>query len=413
MILADTKPVRSLYVHVPFCARKCAYCAFYSEASDGDIVNRYVSSLILELERLAGPGLNLETLYFGGGTPSLLTCRQWEQILNALKRVQLWGAAEWTIESNPATVSLEKARLWRSHGVNRISLGVQSLDETLLDRLGRIHSRSMVFKSYDVLRQAGFDNINLDLMFAIPGQTMGNWRDTLEEVLAMGSEHLSCYELIYEEDTPLFELLQTGCIHVNEDLACAMYEELLDRSASRGFIQYEIANLARNARVQKPVVLRAPRETNERLESAEIFRDRLPLPQFACRHNVNYWRGGSYYGLGPSAAGYVGGRRTKNVANATLYCEKVEQGDSPVEWTETLPSLARAGEIAAFGLRMNRGWAFDEFRGVSGYDLFPEWESDIQELVARGWGEISGSEFHLSETGLRFADAAAAQFLRT
>src|SRR5213075_79432 len=201
--------ITSLYVHVPFCAHKCAYCAFYSEPSSGEMINRYVRELIRELERVADE-LKPRTVFFGGGTPSLLNLRQWEQILRALDRLGLLGADEWTVECNPATVSLEKARLLRDFGVNRISMGVQSLDGALLDRLGRIHTREMVFKSFDTLRRAGFDNINVDLMFAIPGQTMDAWHTTLNEALAFGSEHLSTYEVIYEEDTPLFARLQAG-----------------------------------------------------------------------------------------------------------------------------------------------------------------------------------------------------------
>src|SRR5439155_3522173 len=177
-------------------------------------------------------------------TPSLLNLRQWEQILLSMQRLNLLGAAEWTVECNPATISLDKARLLRSHGVNRISMGVQSLDAALLERLGRIHSRQMVFKSFDILRQAGFENVNLDLMFAIPGQTMAAWRDTLKEAIAMESEHLSSYEVIYEEDTALYEQLQAGEFEVNEEMACAMYEELLEQTAAAGLHQYEVANFA-------------------------------------------------------------------------------------------------------------------------------------------------------------------------
>src|SRR6266576_2664410 len=222
------EPNASWYVHVPFCARKCSYCAFYSEAASGELVNRYVGALIREMERLAS-GLRLRTIFFGGGTPSLLNLRQWEQILRAMERLNLLGADEWTVECNPATVSLEKARLLRTYGVNRISMGVQSLDERLLDRLGRVHSREMVFKSFDILRSAGFDNLNIDLMFAIPSQTMEIWRATLAEAIALGSEHLSSYEVIYEEDTPLYAQLQAGEFSVDEDLASAMYDELLTR----------------------------------------------------------------------------------------------------------------------------------------------------------------------------------------
>src|SRR5277367_4516065 len=185
--------IQSLYVHVPFCAQKCTYCAFYSEASSGELINRFVHALVREMEIVADD-LNPKTIFFGGGTPSLLNLRQWEQILRAMEKLNLLGAEEFSVECNPATVSTDKAKLFRDFGINRISMGVQSLDEKLLDRLGRIHSREMVFKSFDVLRRAGFENINLDLMFAIPTQTMDIWSETLKEVMAMQSDHLSSYE---------------------------------------------------------------------------------------------------------------------------------------------------------------------------------------------------------------------------
>src|SRR5271154_950836 len=237
--------IQSLYVHVPFCAQKCAYCAFYSEASSGELINRFVNALVRELEIVADD-LKPKTIFFGGGTPSLLNLRQWETILRVMEKLNLLGGKDFSVECNPATVSADKAKLFRDFGINRISMGVQSLDEKLLDRLGRIHSRGMVFKSFDILRHAGFENINLDLMFAIPTQTMEIWRATLHEAMAMQSEHLSSYEVIYEDDTPLYEQLKAGEFSVNEDLACEMYEELISSAARSGFRQYEIANFARN-----------------------------------------------------------------------------------------------------------------------------------------------------------------------
>ncbi len=245
--------IASLYIHVPFCAQKCVYCAFYSEASSGELINRYVAALVRELEIVAAD-LKPKTIFFGGGTPSLLNLRQWETILRAMEKFSLLGAEEFTVESNPATVSADKAKLLRDFGVNRISMGVQSLDEKLLDRLGRIHSREMVFKSFDILRRAGFENINLDLMFAIPTQTMEIWRETLNEAMAMQSEHLSSYEVIYEDDTPLFEQLKAGEFSVDEKLACEMYEELIARATHGGFHQYEIANFARDAKSNHPTI---------------------------------------------------------------------------------------------------------------------------------------------------------------
>jgi oxygen-independent coproporphyrinogen III oxidase len=388
MRFRSNTPVSSLYVHVPFCAHKCSYCAFYSEASSGELIERYTRALVRELE-LVAHDLRPKTVFFGGGTPSILNLKQWTAILRAMERLNLLGAAEWTIESNPATVSFDKARLWRDYGVNRISMGVQSLDEQLLDRLGRIHSRAMVFKSYDILRRAGFDNVNLDLMFAIPGQTLDVWKATLDEVIVLGSEHLSCYEVIYEEDTPLFAQLAAGQITPDEDLACTMYDTLVDRAAAAGFVQYEIANFARGMQ-----------DRND------------DIPARACGHNVNYWRGGSYYGLGPSAAGYVRGVRAKNWSNTQLYCERLERGERALETVEELAPLKRAAETAAFGLRMNAGWPLADFETVTGFDLRAEWRGEIANLLHRGWADLTNDRFRLTAAGLRFADSAAEMFLR-
>ena len=392
MAVRQASSVSGLYVHVPFCAHKCEYCAFYSEASNGQTIQRYVDALCREFE-LTAHDLKPRTVFFGGGTPSILNLRQWEQILTTMQRLNLLGAAEWTIESNPATVSPDKAKLWKSFGVNRVSMGVQSLDANLLERLGRIHSREMVFKSFDIFRQAGFENINVDLMFAIPGQTMDIWKATLDEAMALGSEHLSSYEVIYEEDTPLYEQLQAGQFSVDEDLACRMYEELVLRSSAKGYHQYEVANFARGEITFDPGL-------ND------------SLPAYACRHNVNYWRAGDYYGLGPSAAGYVRGQRTKNWSNTILYCEQLEKGKRAIESTEELSPIRRAGETAAFGLRMNAGWPFEEFRRVTGYELRAEWRSEIEELVSQSWAEIENDRFRLTAEGLRRADYAAELFLR-
>jgi oxygen-independent coproporphyrinogen-3 oxidase len=407
MVADAFEPITSLYVHVPFCAKKCSYCAFYSEASDGETINRYVASLIRELELIAHD-LKPRTVFFGGGTPSLLNLRQWEQILAAMHRLGLTAAAEWTVECNPATVSLDKARLLRSYGVNRISMGVQSLDETLLERLGRVHSRQMVYKSFDILRQAGFDNVNLDLMFAIPGQTLEIWRGTLTEAISMGSEHLSSYEVIYEEDTALFAQLQAGEVEQDEDLACAMYEELVQLAGQAGFERYEIANFARTPKEQGTRLI--PNGSPPEQDSSPS--PQLPVPGLTCQHNINYWRGGSFYGLGPSATSYIRGVRTKNCANTILYCDRVERGERPADFSETLGPLARAGETAAFGLRMVAGWPFDQFQHITGHDLRQDWASEMNELASQGWAETTQERFRLTAQGLRFADSAAQFFLR-
>jgi oxygen-independent coproporphyrinogen-3 oxidase len=234
------------------------------------------------------------------------------------------------------------------------------------------------------------DNVNLDMMFAIPGQSLQSWRRTLAEALALGSEHLSCYEVIYEEDTPLFQQRRAGLAATDEDLACAMYEELLRAAAAGGFRQYEVANFARHRAA-------APAE----------------VPDLACQHNVNCWRGGSFYGLGPGAAGYVRGVRTRNCANTLLYCRQLERGRRPVQSTEHLPALARAAEIAAFGLRMTAGWPLELFERRTGFDLRQEWKGEIKRMIQMGYAELNEQRFHLTPQGLRFADWAGAEFLRS
>jgi len=380
--------IPGLYAHVPFCAHKCEYCAFYSAPPKGQEMARYTRALIRELE-FAASELRPETVYFGGGTPSLLPVNLWQEILSAMERLNLLGAGEFTIECNPATVSEDKARLWRDYGVNRVSLGVQSLDESLLDRLGRIHTRQMVYDTCDLLRRVGFDNLNVDLMFAIPGQTMEIWRKTLAEAIALGSEHLSCYEVIYEDDTPLFEQLKAGRFDVNEELACDMYEELIQQASSAGFHQYEVANFARHTGP-------APAE----------------IPDHACKHNIGYWRGLPFYGAGPSASSFVNGIRFKNWSNTRLYCELLEKNARPIESKDILPPLARAGEIAGFGLRMTAGWPFELFIERTGFDLRKEWSVEMERLISLGYAVRDDRGFRLTCRGLRYADWAAELFLR-
>jgi oxygen-independent coproporphyrinogen-3 oxidase len=213
--------------------------------------------------------------------------------------------------------------------------------------------------------------------------------------MALGTKHLSCYEVIYEQDTPLYAQLKAGEFDVDEDLTCTMYDELVDTSSANGFMQYEIANFAQNAGGPSDV------------------------PSFACRHNVNYWRGGYYFALGPSAAGYEPqptgtlGVRTRNWANTQMYCELVEKGQRPYEQREELPPLARAGEVAAFGLRMNAGWPFESFRHATGFDLRKEWQGEMRKLAADGLAMIESDRFRLNSRGLRLADLAAQEFLRS
>src|SRR5579862_235216 len=261
--------VEHLYVHVPFCAAKCNYCAFYSEAGSATKMEDYVNALLLEIEKCSAQ-LAPKTIFFGGGTPSLLPATLMRRILESIRsKVSLNHVKEWTIECNPSTVSTEKAKLFQEFGVNRISMGVQALDDDLLQNIGRVHSVDAAVSSYEKLRATGIANINLDLMFGLPGQTMEHWVNTLNKAIELQPEHLSTYCLILEEDTEFWSLFQKGLIKPNEELELAMYQTAIEVLAAAGYAQYEISNFAKSGR--------------------------------ACAHNVAYWEGKNYLGLGPSA----------------------------------------------------------------------------------------------------------------
>lgn len=392
--------VGSIYLHVPFCAVKCHYCAFYSKEPDRQIMDNYVRALCLEIENAADSAVP-RTIFFGGGTPSLLNLNHLKLVFSAMERAGWCNAEEWTVECNPATLNKDKIQLFLDYGVNRISMGVQSMEPQILERLGRIHSRKMVFDSYENLRKAGFSNINLDLMFAIPGQTMEDWESTLETILGLNPEHMSCYELIYEEDTPFFHSLNTGEFEMDEDLAETMYLTLIRNLEDHGFYQYEVANFAQNQS--------GPLSSHS--QSGDATLKPPAIPDRASIHNLNYWQGGSYLGLGPSANGFINKTRYQNVANTQRYCELIHSQGNALEWNEELPQVHRAAEIAAFGFRTFAGWNLTHFHELTGIKLEEQWADVVLKLKNFGW--IAQHRNHLFPThdGLRFADAIAREFL--
>ena len=357
MRTSQTK-VEHLYVHVPFCAAKCNYCAFYSEAGNADKMSGYVDAVLLELEHFA-PQLAPTTIFFGGGTPSLLPAPLMRRIL---EKIPATHATEWTIECNPSTVSTEKAKLFRESGVNRISMGVQSLDDELLDVIGRVHSVKAAVESYRKLRDAGFDNINLDLMFGLPGQTMEHWRNTLAKAIELQPEHLSTYGLILEEDTEFWRMFGKGLIKPDEELELAMYQTGMEVLAAAGYRQYEISNFSK--------------------------------PGKECRHNIAYWEGKDYLGLGPSACSTVGSKRWQNSAQIENWA---------VCFEENLTAELRAAERAAFGMRMNAGVPAELVRG--------RWDKQIAELLSAELVQWRNGRLAPTARGILFADEIASAFV--
>lgn len=364
--------IRHLYFHIPFCPKLCPYCSFYVETGAKNKTTRFLDALLREVEAARDVHeLQPETIYFGGGTPSALTCEQLEYLLGGLReRLDLRALREWTFEVNPATVRADKARVLREAGVSRISLGVQSWDNGLLKTLGRIHDADKAVKTYDVLRAAGFTNINIDLMFAVPGQTLDQWRASLDRTIALGPEHVSSYCLTYEEDTEYFRQLQLGTFRQDDDRDADLFEMTIDMLTTAGFGHYEISNYAR--------------------------------PGFESIHNFAYWRGADYLGFGPSAFSTVGLQRWQNVPNSAAYMDRVLSGECATGFTEDLTAETRTGEIAAFAVRTREGIATN---------ALDRWSKEMREFHELGFLEERGDRTILTRRGKLMADSVAEAFV--
>ena len=360
--------VRHLYVHIPFCPKVCPYCSFYKEASDRNKTKAFLESVLKEASG-ASPGLRPETVFFGGGTPTALSTPHLEWLIGGLReRIDFSAVREFSLEMNPATVSHEKASALLAVGVNRVSMGVQSWDDALLRTLGRVHSADQARRSYEILRGAGVANINLDLIFGIPGQSEAQWRESLRRTIDLGSDHISAYCLTYEEDTEFFQRFARGEMVPEEDRDAGFFEIAMDELESAGFVQYEISNYARPGR--------------------------------ECLHNLAYWRGSDYVGLGPSAFSTRIDTRWRNVADTSEYIRRIEGGIDPRDFSEPLDSDTRRAERVAFSLRTTDG--------IPALDVLAA-QADAME--AAGLLVRRGERLHLTRKGKLLADEAAAELM--
>ncbi|MEP7015894.1 MAG: radical SAM family heme chaperone HemW [Verrucomicrobiota bacterium] len=364
--------IRHLYVHIPFCARICPYCAFYKELLDRSQTGRFCEAVLRELEQqLTEFTVAPRTVYFGGGTPTALTTSQLEFLLRGFKRLlDLSELVEWTMEANPGSVSAGKAALLRNLGVNRISLGVQSWDEDLLKLLGREHAAPQARESFRILRDAGFSNINVDLMFGLPGQTIEQWRKTLGETIALQPEHLSAYCLTYEEDTEFFLRHARGEFRQDSDADAEFFETTMSMLQGAGYEHYEISNYAR--------------------------------PGFASAHNHAYWSGEDYLGIGPSAFSTVGLRRLQNVCNYREYTDRILSNRSAIGSTEHLTNEMKRAERIALLLRTQSGVPAIEFESFA---------QQTNEFLALGLVQQSNGNFILTQKGKCLADSVAEAFV--
>src|SRR3989440_6037085 len=333
-----TDSIRHLYVHIPFCARICPYCAFYKELLDRSQTERFCQALLREFQQHQGTGtskslrrsgdgrscLQPSTIYFGGGTPTALTTGQLEFLLGGFRdQLDLSELIEWTTEANPGSVSPGKAALLQRLGINRISLGIQSWDDDLLKLLGREHNAKQGEESFAIFRGAGFSNVNIDLMFGLPGQTIEQWRSTLVRTVSLAPEHISTYCLTYEEDTEFFLRHARGEFRQDSDTDAAFFEMTMSILEAAGYEHYEISNYAR--------------------------------PGFRSAHNRAYWSGADYLGIGPSAFSTIGLTRWQNIPDFRRYSELVLSGQSTAASVEQLTPEMKRGEKIALTLRTKDG----------------------------------------------------------
>ena len=364
--------IRHLYVHIPFCARICPYCAFYKELLDRSQTPRFCEAIVRELQtQTQHQPLRLRTIYFGGGTPTALTTAQLDFLLTGFHRsLDLSELIEWTMEANPGSVSATKASLLRRLGTNRISLGVQSWDDDLLKLLGREHNAKQAEQSFEIFRGTGFENINIDLMFGLPGQTIAQWRETLERTIALQPEHISTYCLTYEEDTEFFLRHASGEFRQDADADVEFFDSAMSMLENAGYEQYEISNYAR--------------------------------PGFRSAHNHGYWSGADYLGIGPSAFSTIGMTRRQNVPDFRRYSEAVLAGQSASGSVEHLTEAMKRAERVALSLRTDGGVPAR---------LLDSFETETREFIKLGLLEKTNDRFVLTRAGKALADSVAGEFV--
>ncbi len=371
--ICHTSPALLLYLHIPFCHRVCPYCSFYKHTPGGTPVGVFVDALTEEARRRLGEAaVAPRTLYLGGGTPSMLSPRHLTRLFAALHGILDFPRLdEVTLEANPATFDLEKARLFRELGVTRVSLGIQSFSPQVLETLGREHDPAQADESVSILRAAGIPEINIDLMFSVPGQSEGDWLASLQRAVRLDPGHLSAYNLTYEEDTAFFESLRRGEVSIREDIDARFFHLADDYLTSEGFDHYETSNYARSGRRSS--------------------------------HNQGYWRGEDYLGLGPSAVSTLGDVRSKNIADTAAYITRIQAiGHAMVE-SETLDSEARRLERVALGLRTSEGIALDL--------LTTEGRMRAATLVEEGLARIAGGRVILIHHGRALVDPIVAELV--
>jgi oxygen-independent coproporphyrinogen-3 oxidase len=363
-----------IYIHIPFCEKKCFYCNFYS-TTDGQTIGTYIRFLLKEIDlyRHYFKAEPIESIYLGGGTPSLLHPSAVKEVLNKIYSYFLIKEnVEITLEVNPGTVDAQKLIDYRQVGVNRLSIGVQSFHNEDLIFLTRIHNSLDALRCYDDARKAEFKNVSIDLIFGLPTQTKGSWNDNLNKALELLPEHISAYSLIIEESTPLFKLVKSKQVTVvSEEIETEMMNLTIERLTSRGYNHYEISNYAK--------------------------------PGFESIHNSNYWNHSNYLGFGPSAHSYWNGKRWWNVRTVFSYYSRIKNGMMPIANGENLSRLQIANEIIMLGLR-SQGIDLNRLKSFFNFDGQPNFNKTISNFINEQLVYISNNVLRLTAKGLLICD---------
>jgi len=367
-----------VYVHVPFCASTCDFCAFYQTQPTADGVGRFLAGVDKEADLVVW-SRPVATVFWGGGTPGLLSPDALRRLGDCVRRRTRGAPDEWTVEMAPASVTPARLAALKEVGVTRISMGVQSFQPALLDALGRQHTVEQVYRAYERIRAAAFDSVNIDLMFALPGQDEAAWMADLEAALELAPDHLSTYCLTFEEDTRLWVKLSEGRVKLDPDHEARLYERTWERLDASGYAQYEVSNFSR--------------------------------PGHACIHNVNTWRMAEWVGLGPSAASQHAGWRGANVADLDLWLERVGKGGRMTEDRVALTAELLCEDALIFGLRMNEGVALDALRIRFPQVAWPVLDTYVARLVDEGLATLGEGRLRLTTRGRLVADSVGAGIL--
>jgi oxygen-independent coproporphyrinogen III oxidase len=384
--------VASLYIHIPFCEHKCIYCDFYSivpvESEFPSLKGRFLSALKTEIELRAKDQCfhePYETIFFGGGTPSLLAPSEIEKILNLLvSSFAIKTNAEITLETNPGTVDKEKLLAFRSAGINRISMGIQSFNDEDLKFLTRIHTASEAKQCVRDCFAAEFENVSFDLIFSLPNQTLAKWKSNLEQAVELQPGHISCYSLIVEPETPLFRMIQSNQVTpIDTERDADLYEFTIDFLTSHDYEQYEVSNFAKSTVAGKP--------------------------NYKCLHNLNYWNHSHYLGIGPSAHSFWKNERWWNISDLTAYIEQLDKHTFPILGGEHLTDTQLMEETIYLGLR-SEGIDLEEFQRRFSRDLASENASVISKLIQQGSARLESGRIRLTAKGYVLCDEICQTF---